>query len=169
MWHARVIFNDRTLTAAALRLAGAVFDDYGVGVGKPVKLSLKKTAEALGIDRRTMIRARDQLVAHGWLIRLNDGSKCTALYDLGPGPGVSAVTPSTVSAVTLHPSYESYTSTDSQKQRLGSLVVAEKVKERVARKRKTRLTIVAAGEPAAISLRLPPPMTVVDDDDSSPF
>jgi hypothetical protein len=96
MWHRRLL-NDRVLTLTAVRLAGWVMHDYENGQGKPVKLPLLKTAKILGIEKTSMIRARDLLVERGWLRRVNDGSTRTGAYELGTGPRVSATTPSRVS------------------------------------------------------------------------
>jgi hypothetical protein len=100
MWFQRVVLNDRELTVTALRLAGLVLGSYEIGAGNPVKLSLRRTAEKLGVGKRNLMHARDLLVEHGWLVRVNDGSSRTAAYDLGPGPRVSHATPSRVSPKT---------------------------------------------------------------------
>jgi DNA-binding transcriptional MocR family regulator len=96
------MIDDRELTLTAVRLAGLVLASYEIGVGNPVKLSLRKTADELGVKKDTLIHARDQLVERGWLIRLNDGSSRTAAYDLGPGPRVRATGPSKVRATGPH-------------------------------------------------------------------
>jgi hypothetical protein len=96
VWIQRVN-TDRELTLTAIRLAVLILASYEIGVGNPVKLSLRGTAEALGVTKAAIMRARDLLVAHGWLIRVNEGSTRTGAYDLGPGPRVSPRIPSRVS------------------------------------------------------------------------
>jgi len=114
MWFQRVILNDNKLTLTAVRLAGLVLGSYEIGVGNPVKLPLRRTAEQLGVKKDTLIHARDLLVERGWLVRVNSGSSRTGAYDLGPGPRVRSAGPSRVRSAGPHYNKSSTRLSDSE-------------------------------------------------------
>jgi DNA-binding MarR family transcriptional regulator len=67
MWHQRLIRNGRSLKPTAVLLAGLIMHKRRLTIDGYVALSAKDIADELGITDRGAQKARDQLVAEGWL------------------------------------------------------------------------------------------------------
>lgn len=85
MWH-KELNCDLKLTAASLRFATLVFHDHQLARSGDVHISLRTAADRLGVSVSTAQRARDQLVARGWLTRLDGPELGMGHYRLSPGP-----------------------------------------------------------------------------------
>jgi hypothetical protein len=81
MW-LKAVIKDPTLTSTAWRYAALVFLDYQLKLNGYAELSAWEAAETLGVSERTLFRARDLLVAAGWLRRVPDTGQRTACYEL---------------------------------------------------------------------------------------
>jgi len=71
MWHQKLLAN-RSLTLAAKCFAGAVMHKYRVDTGYAA-LSSREATKMTGLSKNGAMDARDQLIEHGWLVRLGAG------------------------------------------------------------------------------------------------
>lgn len=71
-WHEAVL-RDGALTSSAIRLAGLIMHRYSAE-RRFAKISHRSAAKALRMSERTVLRARDLLIAQGWIVRLNPAS-----------------------------------------------------------------------------------------------
>jgi hypothetical protein len=89
-WHERLI-GDPELTEGALRFAGLVLHRFHSDLGFAA-IAHRWAAERLGMSPKTILRARDLLLARGWICRHKGNRRApgiagnVARYGLSGGP-----------------------------------------------------------------------------------
>jgi hypothetical protein len=81
MWHEQVI-RDPMLTPTAYRYAGLVMHDYYLSRNGYSEISVRKAAKRLGVWPSAIKNAVDDLVARGWLKRVEGTGRYTSQYEI---------------------------------------------------------------------------------------